>query len=51
MFASLKELNQDFILNRINKEIKDEKAKIFLMGCLQINPENRCNVYELLKKE
>lgn len=51
MFANLKEINQEFISKRLETEIKDEQARIFLSACLQIDPYKRDNVYELLQKE
>ena len=51
MFANLKELNQELINEKIHKYIKCELTKDFLLCCLQIDPEKRDNVYELLHKE
>ena len=51
MYSDLKEKDQEEINKRLWKEIKTEHAQKFLLGCLQINPNKRDNVYELLQKE
>lgn len=51
IFANLKELNQEWIKERLAQEIKCEEARDFLESCLQIDPQRRDNVYELLRKE